>query len=300
MGRRDWAVDMRLRAARFVSFVGIITWAGACLCAQETPPAGHAVLLENQGRPMAVPFECTEDDIAWAGLSCTEQEPCPAYFELAAAEPLGNKLVVAGNIHSEAVTLYSVLLASDDGGKLWHEAYERIRGAGLDHIQFLDLANGWVSGEALSPLPQDPFFLITADGGMNWKQEAVLEEGEPGSIQQFYFTSKDMGSVIIDRGEGSEQERYGLYESPNGGRTWNVKQLSRKPLSLNRPEERDKDWRVRAERGTQSFRIERRQGDRWSVVASFAVSAGVCKPGSLEASPRAPPSQSTTPANPQH
>ncbi|MBV9746736.1 MAG: hypothetical protein JO099_23495 [Acidobacteriia bacterium] len=284
---------MSLRAAHFL-FVGIFTGVGACSGApQDTSPADHITVFENQGRPMTVPFHCTEDDIAWAGLSCTDQDPCPAYFELAAAEPLGNKLFVAGNIHSEAVTLYSVLFASDDGGKLWHEAHERIRGAGLDHIQFLDLANGWASGEALSPLPQDPFFLITADGGANWKVQPVLEEGEPGSIQQFYFTSKDTGTVIIDRGEGSEQERYVLYESPNGGRTWNVKQLSRKPLSLNRPEERDKDWRVRAERGTQSFRIERRQGDRWNEVASFAVSAGACKPGPPEASPAAP-------GNPQH
>jgi hypothetical protein len=248
-----------------------------------------AAVLVNEGRPMNVPFHCTEDDIAWAGLSCSEQDPCPAYFELAAVEPVGDKIFVAGNIHAEAVTLYSVLLGSDNAGKTWRELYERIRGAGLDHIQFLDFANGWVSGEALSPLPQDPFFLITVDGGVNWRQQPVSSEPEPGSIQQFFFSSKNEGSLIVDRGEGSEQNRYALYESPNGGRSWNVKELSRTPLRLPRAEVGEKDWRIRADRATQSFRIEHRQGERWIAVASFAVSAGACKPMAREPVPPAEP-----------
>jgi photosystem II stability/assembly factor-like uncharacterized protein len=238
---------------------------------------------------MEVPFQCTEEDMEWAGLSCTEQDPCPAYFELAAAEPSGARIFAAGNIHSESVTLYSVLLASDDGGKTWHEAHERIRGAGLDHIQFIDLINGWVSGEALSPLPQDAFFLITADGGMTWRRQPVFDEPEPGSIQQFIFSSKNQGSLIIDRGEGSEAERYALYDSPDGGQTWRVMQLSKTPLRLPGAVEKEKDWRVRADRATQSFRIERRLGERWTAVASFAVKAGVCKPAAVEAAPPAEP-----------
>ena len=245
-------------------------------------PAKASVVLENHDRPMEVPFNCTEDDMEWAGLSCTEQDPCPAYFELAAAEPSGTRIFAAGNIHSESVTLYSVLFASDDGGKTWHEVHDRIRGAGLDHIQFVDLINGWVSGEALSPLPQDPFLLITSDGGATWRRQPVFGDTEPGSIQQFFFGSRNDGNLIIDRGEGSEVERYSLYDSADGGETWRVKQLSKTPLRLPGPAEKEKDWRVRADRASQSFRIEHRVGDRWSANASFAVKAGVCKPAARE------------------
>jgi hypothetical protein len=254
---------------------------------QEVPAEGNTQpVMENQGQPMILPFRCSEDDMNWAGMSCSEQDPCPAYFEVAAAEPVSNKLFVAGNIHAEAVTLYSVLLASDDNGKTWREAYERIRGAGLDHIQFIE-ANGWVSGEALSPLPQDPFFLLSVDGGAHWQQQAISEEAEPGSIQQFFFSSKSEGSLIIDRGEGSADERFALYVSPNGGRSWDIKQASKKPLRVNRPEEENRDWRVEADRPTQSFRLEHRQGERWNRVASFAVNIGVCKP----APPSPPPAE---------
>jgi hypothetical protein len=275
-------------------FVGWTGGAGA----QNPARSGNPVaILENHDRPMEVPFQCTEEDMEWAGLSCTEQDPCPAYFELAAAEPSGSRVFAVGNIHSESVTLYSVLLSSDDGGKTWREVHERIRGAGLDRIQFVDLINGWVSGEQLSPLPQDPFLLITADGGATWRRQPIFGEIEPGSIQQFSFSSRSAGSLVIDRGEGSEVERYSLYDSADGGETWRVMQLSKTPLRLPAAVEGEKDWRVRADRATQSFRIEHRVGDRWAAAASFAVKTGVCKPTAREPEPPAePPSEPAAPS----
>jgi hypothetical protein len=248
------------------------------LVGQNAQTESKPALLENQGRPMSLPFECTDDDIAWAGLSCSEQDPCPVYLELAAIEPVGNKLFAAGNLHTEAVTLYSVLLGSDDQGKTWREVYQRMRGSGLDRIQFVDLANGWVSGEELSPLAQDPFLLITNDGGAKWREQPIFDDGGPGSIQQFSFESKDKGSLIVDRGEGSEEERFELYETPDGGGSWRIKQLSKAALRLPRAENSERDWRVRADRATRSFRIERHQGEQWVSVAAFAVNAGACKP----------------------
>jgi hypothetical protein len=268
---------MRLSRAGYV--ISAMAIAGFWpLPGQNAQTESQSALLENQGRPMSVPFECTDDDIAWAGLSCSEQDPCPVYLELAAIEPVGNKLFAAGNLHTETVTLYSILLGSADQGETWREVYQRMRGSGLDRIQFVDLANGWVSGETLWPLAQDPFLLITNDGGEKWREQPIFEDGGPGSIQQFSFESKDKGSLIVDRGEGSEEERFGLYETPDGGGSWKIKQLSKAPLRLPRVEVAERDWRVRADRATRSFRIERRQGEQWLTLAAFAVSAGACKP----------------------
>jgi hypothetical protein len=298
---RYYSKDMRflwLRAAVCVA-LACAAWPVAGQDAQgESKPA----VLENQGRPMSVAFECTDDDIAWAGLSCSEQDPCPAYFELAGVEPVGNKLFAAGNIHTEAVTLYSVLLGSEDVGKTWREVFQRMRGTGLDRIRFIDLLNGWVSGGALSPLAQDPFLLSTNDGGATWRQQPVFEDGGPGSIQQFLFESKDKGSIIIDRGEGSEDERYALYETPNGGGSWNIKQLSKRPLRLPHADDVEKDWRVRADRATRSFRVEHRQGEQWVSSAAFAVNAGACKPSTraVPAPTEEPGLAQPTPLQPGH
>src|SRR5579872_434116 len=92
--------------------IGIMLVA-ATLAAQE--PA----VLENLGKPILLPFRCTQEDIQSAGLSCSAEEPCPMYLELTAVEAIGDKLFATGNIHSTTATLYSLLLGSDDAGRTW-------------------------------------------------------------------------------------------------------------------------------------------------------------------------------------
>jgi len=272
----------------------LLTWAP--LSAQDLPqkPPDTALLspvLQNTGKPIQTPFHCTGQDMQWAGMSCTAEEPCPVYLELSAVEAAGNKLFVAGDIHSQTVTLYSILIGSDDLGRTWQEVHPRIRGAGLDHVQFIDLENGWVSGEALSPLPQDPFLLLTDDGGKSWRQQPIFSETRVGSIQQMQFRSKNEGSLVMDRGQGSETERFELYESLNGGQSWTIKEASRRPIALKDVPSSPALWRVQADGPSQSYRIEHQQGGRWTVASQFAVSLEPCRPEppAAEPSPDAPP-----------
>jgi hypothetical protein len=259
----------------------VFLFAAGCVAAagQADKPVPERATLQYDGKPLTVPFHCTDEDMNWAGLSCSEDEPCPVYLELAGVEAAGNRVAVIGNIHSATVTLYSILLTSDDAGRTWREGYDRVRGAGLDHIQLLDFENGWISGQALSPLPQDPFLLITSDGGKSWRQRALFSDSRVGSILQFWFTSKSSGSLIVDRGQGGEGSRYELYESPNAGETWMVRETSDKPLKLKRGPAAIAAWRIRTDAPTQSFRIERQgTGERWTAVAAFAVPIGACVP----------------------
>src|SRR5579864_8774696 len=101
--------------------------------------------LVNNGKPMRISAECKQDDLQSLGLSCSEDEPCPAYVELSAVEAVGSRIFLAGNIHTSTVTLSSILLASADDGKTWTEPYERIRFAALEQIQFFDFQHGWIS-----------------------------------------------------------------------------------------------------------------------------------------------------------
>src|ERR1051325_4283909 len=102
--------------------VSLILLAVAILAAwaQDQPPVPGAApstppvtVLENTGKPILLPFQCAAEDIQWAGLTCSEEEPCPTYLELTAVESAGDRILTAGNVHSTAVTLFSVLLASD-------------------------------------------------------------------------------------------------------------------------------------------------------------------------------------------
>lgn len=235
-------------------------------------------LLQNTGKPMRVEFRCTAEDIQWAGLSCSAEEPCPVYLELAAVESVGNRIFAAGNIHSGVGTLYSILLASDDGGKTWREAHERVRGATLDRVQFIDFEAGWVAGQTVYPLPRDPFFLITSDGGKTFRRRPVFSESRGGSVLQFWFSSRTMGSMVIDRGQSGDLGRYELYESPNGGESWMLRETNEQPIRIKRAVGPAPDWRIRADGATQAYVLERRQGEKWSALAAFAVSIGPCTP----------------------
>jgi photosystem II stability/assembly factor-like uncharacterized protein len=239
------------------------------------PPAKPVMIYS--GKPLSIPFACSDEDMQWGGMSCTEEEPCPIYLELSALEAVGGSLFVSGNLHSAATTLYSVLLASSDSGKNWTEPVERIRGAGLDQIQFIDFESGWISGQHLHPLPQDPFLLITNDGGKTWRRQPVFGETRFASVVQFWFTSKNDGAIVVDRGQSSETSRYEKYETPNGGDTWMIRETNDQAIRLRRTPP-NADWRIRADGPTQSFRIEQRQGNSWTAVSAFAIRAGQCKP----------------------
>lgn len=268
------------------------------LAAMQAVAQAAPAILQNTGKPMQVEFRCTDEDMQWAGMSCTEEEPCPVYLELAAVESVGNRIFLAGNIHSASVTLYSVLLASSDAGQSWQEAYERVRGAGLDHIQFVDFETGWVGGQLLFPLPQDPFLLLTTDGGKSWRRRPIFNEPRSGSIQQFWFSSRNNGSVVIDRAQSGESSRYELYESPSGGESWMIKEVNERPIRLKRALPGAADWRIRADASSKSFKIERQQGERWNAIAGFLVPIGACKPAPrVEAPPPAEaPKIEVTPA----
>jgi photosystem II stability/assembly factor-like uncharacterized protein len=230
---------------------------------------------------MRLPLACTFEDIQAAGLACTQEDPCPVYLELTAVEAVGTRLFAAGNLHTETLTLFSTLLGSDDAGHTWRELHDRIRAATLDRIEFFDRDTGWASGESLSPLPQDPFLLATTDGGKTWKQQFVFDESADdhfGTIQQFAFADRNEGSLVIDRGQGSDSDRYERYETPNGGQTWGIRESSNQPLRLKAAPQADPDWRIRADRASASFRLEHRQGASWTPVASFLVNVGSCKP----------------------
>ncbi len=250
--------------------------------------------LVNDGKPMRVPFACSEEDIQASGLECTSEEPCAVFLELAGLEIAGSKIFLAGNVHTATTTLAAILLASDDDGKTWAEPHGRIRFAGLDQIQFFDFERGWVAGQQLHTMPRDPFFLLTTDGGKSWRQRPVFGDSQPGSIEQFWFDSRADGVVIIDRTQASETgARYSIYETMTGGESWMIRQVSARPLKLKRAAGQNPDRRIRADAKTRSFVVERRQGERWQPLGNFLVETDSCRP------PRRVPAEPPPPPEPQ-
>ena len=224
-----------------------------------------------------VPYECTPQDIELFGLNCTEEEPCAVLLELTSADAAGNRLLVTGNLHTRDATLFSLLLASDDNGLTWTEPAPRMRNAALEQIEFWDAQTGWISGESIDPLTRNPFLLLTADGGRTWRQKSLLEDEKFGTIAQFHFDSKTNGELVVDAGQG-KTVRQELYASMTGGESWELKQVSNKPLRLkNTRLPNQSGWRVRADAPHGAYLLERGSGRNWEMVASFPIHVADCR-----------------------
>jgi hypothetical protein len=255
-----------------------VFWAAAfCAFAQESP------LLINSGDPMRVAYSCAEEDLQWAGMSCSDADPCAIYLELnsvvANGVANGKKIVAAGDLHGSSATIGSVLLQSDDSGATWREPAPRIRGSALDQLQFFNPQIGWAAGETLYPLPRDPFFLVTTDGGASWRQHAVGEEDLPGTVQRFWFDSQRHGEVIVDVGNVAADSRYLSYESETGGESWSLNGRSGQlpKLRYAPPITEDQGWRARPSSDGKTLRIERRTGGDWAQMASFFIEVARCR-----------------------
>jgi photosystem II stability/assembly factor-like uncharacterized protein len=217
--------------------------------------------------PLALEYTCPAQDMDGFGLSCSPDEPCAVFLELSSIESQGPKVFLTGNLHTERTTLYGVVLASEDGGKTWTEPVTRVRAATLEQIQFLDSANGFIGGELIEPLPRDPFFLITADGGKTWQQKAVSDDAPFGSIAQFWFDSKSHGLLILDHSGRRDQ-----YETTTGGQSWELKTPAKaSTLTVHK----NNGWRLRPD--GKSYHIERRGEGAWEPVAAFAIHVADCK-----------------------
>jgi len=263
----------------------MLAWAVfASLPGQTPPPPASAPVMIYAGRPLRVPISCRIADFEAAGLFCSDEEPCRLFLELTAVEAVGAKVLVAGNIHTPAATLSSIALASDDAGGSWREPVKRIPGAGFEALQMLDEKLGWIAVQPQTSLASDPYLLATIDGGGTWREHRIWEEeGRTGLLHQFFFTSRTQGFALIDRA-ASISSRFELYESPNGGASWLLKETSSRPIppKWSRP---PSDWRLREDPKQQTYEVERRMGEAWRAMSSFRTELGVCK--SLEE--KAPP-----------
>jgi hypothetical protein len=230
---------------------------------------------EYTGAPLPIPYTCEDDDMDWAGLTCLD-EPCPIYIDLTHAASQGKSILITGNFHASAATMYSLFLRSEDGGRTWREPFERIRGAELEDIQVYDGHIAWIDGLTQQPVAKDPFFLVTEDGGATWNRVPLFEADAEGSIVQFVFDSRDHGLALVDRGGGAL--RYETYETQTGGHSWTMRDKSGKMTKLKGTPE--SEWRIRPE--SRDFRLEHLENSIWSPFASFAVRVADCRRKPME------------------
>ena len=260
-------------------------------------------VYEYTGDPIVLPLACPNEDLQKFGMVCPASDPCAAYLELTSVDSIKGKVFLTGNIHGDAVTMYSILLASEDGGLSWREPYRRLRLAGLDRVYFYDKTHGWAAGhiQELDAEPRDPFFLLTTDGGKIWRRRPVFSDERNAMIERFWFDSNRSGGLLIDLLDPNEAgARYARYETMTGAENWMIREVSAKPIHPRRIRERIRDnWRITTSDTTGAWEIQKREAGGWIVISEFQVEVGPCvvepepvlaeaPPPSAEPEPRQP------------
>lgn len=247
-------------------------WAAAFCCS--------LAFAQTALRPQRLEVRCSDKEIQEFGLECSLDEPCKVYFEITGVEAAGARLFLSGNFHTEAYTIESVLLLSEDGGATWAEPHARIKGATLEQIQFADPDTGWVNGLLAGSIAKDPFFLRTTDGGKTWRRLNVFDDTEFATIEHFWFDSKTHGTMVLNR-RGQGAARFHRMETMTGAENWILREATPKPPPPKRQRSgmsMNPDWRVRTDAAAKAFRVEQRTGGKWSAVALFSYDGGSCKP----------------------
>lgn len=221
-----------------------------------------------------VDYACTQEDVDSFGLSCSEDQPCPVFFEISAVDSFGSRVFVAGDIHTATTILYGVLLSTDDGGASWSEAIPRRRGTAFEQFQIIG-NNGWLSGHEVDSLSKDPFFLITTDAGKSWHEKALFDDSRFGSIAQFWFDTPATGQLIVDDSVGKTIDQE-LYATNTGGEGWELREKSTSALHLKTPRPAP-NWVATAASGSPHYVIERNANGRKEPFARFLIHIGDCK-----------------------
>ena len=182
-------------------------------------PSRHlkATRLTFKGEPLVLPLECWEEDLLRAGLVCNDVTPCSLVMELVAIGELGSTVFVMGNVHADAGTVSSVILSSNDGGKVWTEPLGRIPGGSLEVFRAVE-EHGWIGGQQWeadsSPIP---FILSTRNGGKRWTDRYLWKEDDRnGMVLEFDFENLRHGFLIIER-TNTDVDPFELYENDDWG-----------------------------------------------------------------------------------
>jgi len=267
---------------RVVSFL-VYLWLLAQVPAPQPPvpaPVEGPPVYSSVAGPILLPNRCTEVDLPALGLTCSESEPCPTYLEFSSVETLGTVMLLAGNLHTTATTIQSILLVSEDGGGTWREAHTRLRGSAFEAMQFLDFSTGWLTGQSSLGLPRDPFIMLSTDSGRTWRKVDLFAETRVGVIEDFAFQTAKRGWILVDNRGSGEAGKYELYETQTGGSSWELREISSRIPKAAQPGQRQPATaaRVRVDDRRGILRIETRAGNGWREVSAFKLKLEDCKP----------------------
>ncbi len=249
---------------------------------EDEEEAAEAQVPVYRGAEIRLPSDCRIERLEYAGMICTQDQPCRLLLDFTAIDAAGDFVVLAGEIHTAEATLESVVLTSSDAGESWTEAAERVAAAGIEAVEIVEGVHVWAAGQqGDTATVEKPFTLYSDDAGETWSLRKLGTYDEPvrGVVLEFRFDAPQHGYMVLEK-LTSTGDPFELRETFNGGRSWGIRQIT-----ADRPKipggrflkPAEELWRFREESG--DWVIERRSDAEpggWSIATRFAVELEAC------------------------
>lgn len=189
-----------------------------------------------------------------------------------------------GSLQTPAVSIRSLLLRSEDGGRSWGEVMTPVTGSDVIRLFFLNKQTGWTLLGQTSEGPGPLYLYKTRDSGKSWeKVSRIPKRHYTGWPKGFGFIDERNGRIEMLYEGAAPTDGFAIMSTSDGGITW------RETRSLSLDEYREKyekdseepstdyvtardgsQWKLQKQpNGQVSILRRRRSGGEWDIVSTL-------------------------------
>lgn len=189
-----------------------------------------------------------------------------------------------GSLKAPALSIRSLLLRSEDGGRNWREVMTPVTGSDVIRLFFLSKQTGWALLGQTSEGPGQLYLYKTKDSGKSWRKVSRIPKRHyTGWPKGFGFIDERNGRIEMLYDGAAPTDGFAVMSTSDGGISWQ----ETRSLSLDEYREKyEKDSQepstdyVTARDGTQwklqeqpngqvSILRRRRPGGKWSIASTL-------------------------------
>ncbi len=189
-----------------------------------------------------------------------------------------------GSLKTSAVSIRSLLLRSEDGGRNWREVMTPVTGSDVIRLSFLSKQTGWALLGETSEGPGELHLYKTKDSGKSWKKVSRIRKRHyTGWPKGFGFIDERNGRIEMLYDGAAPTDGFAVMSTSDGGITWQ----ETRSLSLDEYREKyEKDseepstdyvtardgsqWKLQEQPNGQVIILRRRRpGDKWTIVSTL-------------------------------
>lgn len=195
-----------------------------------------------------------------------------------------NTAFLLGSLQTPAVSIRSLLLRSEDGGRNWREVMTPVTGSDVIRLFFLSKQTGWALLGETSEGPGQLYLYKTKDSGKSWKKVSRIPRRHyTGWPKGFGFIDERNGRIEMLYDGNAPTDGFAVMSTSDGGITWQ----ETRSLSLDEYREKyEKDseepttdyvtardgsqWKLQEQPDRQiSVLRRRRPGGKWDIVSTL-------------------------------